>query len=247
MNEGERRDYRSLGEMIRDAREKRGWSLAQLSERTKIKPRMIEAIEADDLERLSGPVYARGFVRTLSEVLELDTPWLLSKLEGVTGAPPKVNVPAPEMPSSTRVVPSATSKPGPVVDEEEEQTWRIESVRVRRVETPGRPMGRILGYAAAILVLLALAVGGWYFFLRSDDSAAPVQVTRTPPPPAEILVENPPAATVVTAVTESTRIEGESDSTAAGLPEATTELEASPFEGESFAVLDSPVAASVGR
>ena len=43
------------------------------------------ALEKDDLEGASGPVYARGFVRTLANFYDLDPEWLDAKLDQLAG------------------------------------------------------------------------------------------------------------------------------------------------------------------
>ena len=67
MSDSDPRDYRSLGDLLRDAREERKLGYEQVNEATRISVRVIQALETDDLEGVSGPIYARGFVRTLAD------------------------------------------------------------------------------------------------------------------------------------------------------------------------------------
>lgn len=62
----------TLGEMLRDAREARGISLADAERETKIRQKHISAIEDDKLALLPGPVFARGFLRNYAAYLGLD-------------------------------------------------------------------------------------------------------------------------------------------------------------------------------
>ena len=48
-----------------------------LSERTRIRPHVLECIEVDDFEACGGDFYARGHLRTLARVFGLDTQQLL--------------------------------------------------------------------------------------------------------------------------------------------------------------------------
>ena len=61
-----------VGLELRQARERRGWSLLQLSRITKISPRVLEAIETCDDTVLPAPVFTRSFVRTYAAEVKLD-------------------------------------------------------------------------------------------------------------------------------------------------------------------------------
>jgi len=61
-----------VGLELRQARERRGLSLQQLSNTTKISPRVLQAIEAADEDRLPAPVFTRSFVRTYAREVSLD-------------------------------------------------------------------------------------------------------------------------------------------------------------------------------
>ncbi|MDN5745898.1 MAG: helix-turn-helix domain-containing protein, partial [Nocardioidaceae bacterium] len=61
-----------VGPRLVDARERLRLSIDQLSERTRIRPHVIEAIEVDDFGPCGGDFYARGHLRTLARVLGID-------------------------------------------------------------------------------------------------------------------------------------------------------------------------------
>jgi len=61
-----------VGFELRQAREQRSLSLQQLSNITKISPRILQAIEASDENRLPAPVFARSFVRAYAAEVALD-------------------------------------------------------------------------------------------------------------------------------------------------------------------------------
>ncbi|HUK65719.1 MAG TPA: helix-turn-helix domain-containing protein [Anaeromyxobacteraceae bacterium] len=63
---------RYTGDVLRRAREARGLTLAQMSERTKIARRHLENLEADDHERLPALVYLRGILMAVAKELRLD-------------------------------------------------------------------------------------------------------------------------------------------------------------------------------
>jgi hypothetical protein len=83
MSDADPRDYRSLGDLLRDAREEKQVSFEQLNESTKISVRVLKALEQDDLEAASGVIYVRGFVRTLAGFYDLDPEWLGAKLDAL--------------------------------------------------------------------------------------------------------------------------------------------------------------------
>lgn len=61
-----------VGLELRQARERRGLSLQQISNTTKISLRVLQAIEASDAARLPAPVFTRSFVRTYAAQVGLD-------------------------------------------------------------------------------------------------------------------------------------------------------------------------------
>jgi hypothetical protein len=61
-----------IGPQIVAARNRLRLTIDQLSDRTRIRPHVIEAIEADDFGPCGGDFYARGHLRTLSRVLGID-------------------------------------------------------------------------------------------------------------------------------------------------------------------------------
>lgn len=62
----------SIGSELQQAREQRGLTLVQISERTKIRVPVLRAIERDDFKQLPGGVIARGFVRLFAREVGLD-------------------------------------------------------------------------------------------------------------------------------------------------------------------------------
>lgn len=68
-----------LGTLLKVTREKKGYTLDELQETTKIQKRYLEAIEAGRYDRLPGPFYARAFIRSVADVLGLDPDLLLKQ------------------------------------------------------------------------------------------------------------------------------------------------------------------------
>ncbi len=67
-----------IGPQLVQARERLGVSVDELSERTRIRPHVIEAMEADDFGPCGGDFYARGHLTALARALGLDAESLLA-------------------------------------------------------------------------------------------------------------------------------------------------------------------------
>ena len=71
----------SPGQMLRAAREAKGWKVELVASQLKLSRRQIEALEADAFADLPGLTFVRGFVRNYARVLEIDTDPILALLE----------------------------------------------------------------------------------------------------------------------------------------------------------------------
>jgi transcriptional regulator with XRE-family HTH domain len=158
MSDNDPRDYRSLGDLLRDARQERKLSFEQVNDATKISARVLMALEKDDLEGASGPVYARGFVRTLANFYDLDPEWLDAKLDQLAG---ETSRPVLPVDGDDGVI------AGPIKDPEVEEAastgpkWEVESTRVRHVGAGGSgkvPKNLVYGLVAVLVVAIVLVV-----------------------------------------------------------------------------------------
>lgn len=61
-----------LGEMLREARERKGVSLAEVEEETKIRERLIKALEEEDYGILPDRIYTKGLLKNYARYLGLD-------------------------------------------------------------------------------------------------------------------------------------------------------------------------------
>jgi hypothetical protein len=66
-----------IGPLIAAARHRARLSIDTLSDRTRIRPHVLECIEVDDFEACGGDFYARGHLRTLARIFGLDAEQLL--------------------------------------------------------------------------------------------------------------------------------------------------------------------------
>ncbi|HYW75780.1 MAG TPA: RodZ domain-containing protein [Gammaproteobacteria bacterium] len=88
MNEDEQQDTStyagdtaSPGHQLSTAREAKGISLETVSESTGISRKVLEALEANEWDKLDAPVYVRGYLRKYARMLGLDQEALVSSYE----------------------------------------------------------------------------------------------------------------------------------------------------------------------
>ncbi len=64
---------KTVGEMLRDVRQLKQLKLTDVEQETKIRLKFLEAIEADDFNKMPSLSYAKGFVKNYSEFLGMDS------------------------------------------------------------------------------------------------------------------------------------------------------------------------------
>jgi cytoskeletal protein RodZ len=141
--------FKTPGHLIRQAREAQDISLKDLAGDTRIPVNLLEAIENDNYDQLSGSVYVRSFLKTCAQQLGLDATVLITHFERMVAE------------DSTPEVPP-------------EQTWQTES-KVERISTfPSIKFNSYYGYAIAGVVLLLLLFVFWPDG-NKEDAIIPVQ------------------------------------------------------------------------
>lgn len=157
------------GQRLREAREARGADLQTAHEGTKIPIRLLEAIERDEYHKLSGPLYARSFLRNYASWVGLDAEEILRGYESVAGG---------------------TASAGG-----DEMVWSEDQVQVRRVSSSVR---RDVFIGIAVVVALALIAWGVWSLMKGGEepggaargaaavvSEQPVAVDQQAAPPDE--------------------------------------------------------------
>lgn len=178
---------RTPGQILRETREARQLSRADVAETLRFSVRQVELVEADDYEALPGATVVRGFVRSYAKLLKLD--------------------PAPLLDSLQVKVPTAVSdvRPPQYIGEAEAGS------AVGRAVTNALPWSKVL--AGGVLVAAVMLVG---YFLHASGMftsaapkatasapvtapvvAAPTPVTQPPVPVTDEAVLPPPSALVV--------------------------------------------------
>lgn len=164
----DRNPVRTPGQALRQERERRGIDLPGAEEGTKIPLRLLEAIERDDYQQLSGPLYIKSFLRNYATWLGLDAGEVLALYDATTGRPESAPAGGPD------------------------QVWTEDEVAVRRM---GIAWGRLTMIAVAVAVALAvLAVLGWKLLGGGSDAPEDLAPSRhDATPEVTTVVEAPPA------------------------------------------------------
>lgn len=76
-----------IGITLRNGRVQRGLTIDQAAHETRISPRFLEALEAEQFDELPAPVYVRGFLRSYANFLNLDAAPLLEQLAAASNRP----------------------------------------------------------------------------------------------------------------------------------------------------------------
>ena len=123
-----------VGSWLRQAREAKGLSIGEVAARTKIPPRHLAALEAEEYEKVPGGIFVRGHLRATATAVGLD-PAEVTELFAEETAPP----------------------PPPVDDEPGEQGPRLRMAAEPRESRPNRHV------VAAVVIGLSLALAiAWF-------------------------------------------------------------------------------------
>ncbi len=171
----------SFGSPLKAARENRGMSLDQISRLTKLRPNLLEALEASDLSKLPESIYTRAYLNNYANVLGIDPNPLLEAYDRNT-----VMLHAPSFSPSSAQTKAARKEIS--LQENNIREARINkpvAAKQRSNQTSTNFWPTVLGS----LLALAVVAGGAYWFSNRSNSRPPVVVTVPAPTPTE------PAAT----------------------------------------------------
>jgi cytoskeletal protein RodZ len=143
----------SVGEKLQRARLERGLDLASVASLTKINPKYLQAIEADDRASLPSAFFYKSFVHQYASVLSLDTQELDAEIDPVLSA----EAPPPLPGQETR-----------------------EARNLPRLKSGGYRFYKQSQYASyAGLVIVLLGCSGIYSWWHKTQAHAPVQHPTT--------------------------------------------------------------------
>lgn len=81
------------GHMLAEAREVAGLSIEEVARELRLEPRLIAALENDDIVELPEPTYVRGYIRAYSRMLGIDADLLLKRYGTMGHEDPEWEVP----------------------------------------------------------------------------------------------------------------------------------------------------------
>ena len=147
----------SVGEKLRRARLDKGLDLAEVSARTKISVRFLEAIEGDDRQSLPAGFFYRNWVRQYASSLSLDVAAITAEVDQVISSDDPLPLPGQQhrLPSALRVAPMNVS---------------------------GNGGGARMGTSVALLVIVILGCSGLYAWWHNtvQSTVAAGQVVEAP-------------------------------------------------------------------
>jgi transcriptional regulator with XRE-family HTH domain len=136
-----------LGHILREAREARGYTLAQAQAKTRINLKFLEALENGEYAVLPTIVHARGYLRNYARFLNLDPQPLLERFETVKSRQPGAAVSRPVNNSSL-----LPSDPLPLRDD---QPFFVPA-NLELSGAPAQESGSALRWIIIIALLLAI-------------------------------------------------------------------------------------------
>jgi Helix-turn-helix domain len=186
-----------IGGSLAEARTEAGLTIAQVSERTRIRETIVRSIETDDYSACGGDYYARGHIRAIARVVGTDPVPLIEEYDAEHMPQPEPDEPAADslsghgwrLPSLQRIIGSGPGDPGfdtsthdgngqsahpAVVDDADTGSGvpggitAAEAFRPRMPLEPGRRLPRRTVALAAILVV---AIGLLSYLLASGGSS----------------------------------------------------------------------------
>lgn len=96
----------SPGQLLKDGREKLGFSQKEIASQLNLQTEIIDAVEKDAKDRLPAPTYVRGYIRNYAKLVKLDAEELIKLYENDAAGPPEI---IPEIKSHTQA--SSADKP----------------------------------------------------------------------------------------------------------------------------------------
>jgi cytoskeleton protein RodZ len=161
----------SIGERLRRQRLERGFDLGQVARETKISQKLLEAIEAEDFDKLPGGVFRKSFVRQYARALGLDEDEIAADLEQIV--PPEDPLALLHQGGLESEIPAL-----PTASKELNRRWLVTSFG---------------SFATVLVVMLACAaVYSWWQKSRQEVTRENVKSHEAAPPPAATQPAIPP-------------------------------------------------------
>ena len=156
----------SIGAALAEARQRAGLTVAQVSERTRIRETVIRGIERDNYSGCGGDFYARGHIRGIAKAVGADPGPLIEEYDAVCRSPDVLSrVSLEELLAASAQVPQRRRPTLPAVSglvaaAGSSLRHQVGSLAAREPVVPAaRSPGRRLGWAVALALVVALGFG----------------------------------------------------------------------------------------
>jgi cytoskeleton protein RodZ len=160
----------TLGVWLRQSREAKGSTLEEVEAATRIRPRLLQALEADDFDSLSGgEVQIRGFLRLYARYLDLSPDQVLARYDAEVHG---VQTALPDSPGEAQLASSTASTVKPLPPQPRDVLVPTPPPRAVNLATVA-----IMG--TAIIALLAVIVAGGYYAIRNAGGGTTTSATAT--------------------------------------------------------------------
>ncbi len=93
----------TVGKYLQDARVARGIDLREAAQQTRISPRYLKALEAEDFSQLPGEVFVKGFLKSYGKFLQLPESEIMERYAQIQQKNTSAAPPAPAVPAATTV------------------------------------------------------------------------------------------------------------------------------------------------
>lgn len=173
----------NLGRRLRDAREREGLRVEEISARTKISVAALHALEAEQFERLPGDFYTRSFLKTYARELHLPPDEIVREFD------------------ESRQPPAPVVDAGAVEAIQEPQTSRTIVLRVPRTSN----LWAAAGFSILVLAVVVIVARQTRSSSRVEAGVvatsgavvtAPAATTGRTPPPEKLTIDIRPTAPI---------------------------------------------------
>lgn len=187
---------KTLGDILREAREAKGVSPSEAAQATRLKVQNIEDLEANDYSKVPAPIYAKGFIKLYAEYLRLEPAPLLERYKAEY-QPRRKSLMNPEDDVSYEEKADAARREN---RPPREPVWpkvkaRLEALaqRLRGIRWPGiRLPWKKIGIGAAIVLALILLISAFRACASRAPSGSPAAAPEAPRVSKTDLLEEPP-------------------------------------------------------
>jgi cytoskeletal protein RodZ len=201
----------SIGERLEDARKKKGISIREAAEATKIRGEYLQKFEGNQFDIGLTEIYTRGFLRGYANYLRIPSDRILSDYTALRGGEPRPRQPSREVYGRMDLGISSSDDRSDVQAEPSGEAINRPQVRFPR---PGEnlpkspPIDPALMFKAGkyLLILIGVLLAAWLIKLLVSSAAPVGNISRAPSAAGEVAEASAPASSVSVVALEAVRI-----------------------------------------